>query len=69
MKTIITVKDMLDALSAFKEDDQIVIDLQTDIPFEDDLYGFDIDAIPLSGMEDASHEVRICPINRLGYRG
>lgn len=69
MKTIITVKDMLEALSAFKEDDQIVIDLQTDITFDDDLYAFRLDAIPLSGLESASHELRLCPVQTNLHKG
>jgi len=69
MKTIITVHDMIEALSTFNQDDIVVIDLQTDIPFNDDLYGFSIDAIPLSGMEGSRYEIRLCPKQSPKYKG
>ena len=57
-----TIKELIEELKKFNEDDQVVVDLQTDIPFDDDLYDFVIDHIKLSGLEDSENEVRICPI-------
>ena len=59
MKTIITVHDLVEALSYFKQDDLVVIDLNETLT--NDLYHFYIDSIRLSGLEDSVNEIRLCP--------
>ena len=55
-----TVKELIKKLSRYNDDDIIVLDLQGDKLFNDDLYDFQVDRIEIT---DSINEIRFYPIN------
>lgn len=64
MKVIATKRDLLKALEGLGDNDQIVIDLDTDVEYKGDLYSVSMDVISGIKMEDGTeiNEIRLTPV-------
>jgi hypothetical protein len=63
---ILTKKDLINALSEFNDDDEIVIEIDETTPIQEDLYFFYIDALKGLAIKNGKNnrtEIRFCPVS------